>query len=370
MKIAQVTAYWGPDYPSGSGVSCYELSKRLAENFEVHVFTSSTGEINNGETPDNLHVHRLKTYAAIWDMNPVADVFTQLLRNDFDIVHVHSYIFFMSNMAALASIFKRQFKYILHFRGGLDFTGNTQNFHPGRIWAKEKIYDKTLGYFTTKLADKVLSVSKSDIPIIKSKFGIKEVEWMPNAVDTKKFISANGRLKSPVVTYVGKLEKWKGIDTLIKSFEIINKQVKDVRFVIAGTGSLESELRQADLPIELLGAVTYEKMVEVYQEASAVILPSYMEGFPVTCVEALSCEVPVVATDVGDVRETIIDGVTGFVTQPGDYTTIASRVVKMLEDEDLRRKLGRSGRAHVEKNFSYETLTARILREYEDCLKS
>jgi len=368
MKIAQVTAYWGPNYPSGSGVSCYELSKRLAEHFEVHVFTSDIGNSNNWQAPDNLHVHRLHTYATFWDMNPLANVFTRLLQDDFDIVHVHSYIFFLSNMAALARVFKRKSKYILHFRGGLDFSGNRQNFHPGRIWVKENIYDRTLGYFTTKVADKVLSVSKSDIPIIQRKFGIKDVEWMPNAVDTTKFIAMNGESKPPVVTYVGKLEKWKGIDTLIKSFEIINKQVKNVRFMIAGAGSLESKLRQTNLPIELLGSVTYEKMAAVYQEASVVILPSYMEGFPVTCVEALSCEVPVVATDVGDVKEIIVDRETGFIAEPGDYTMIASRVVEMLKDEDLRRKLGRNGREHVKKNFGYEALMARILREYEDCL--
>ena len=93
-RIAQVTAYWGPAYPTGSGVFCYEISKRLAKQFEVHVFTSSIGRFNNLNSIDNLHVHPLYTYGVLWDMNPIANVFTQLLKNDFDIIHVHSYIFF------------------------------------------------------------------------------------------------------------------------------------------------------------------------------------------------------------------------------------------------------------------------------------
>lgn len=369
MKIAQVTAYWGPSYPSGSGVACYEISKRLSENFEVHVFTSDIGNFNNQKAVNNLFIHPLHTYATFWNMNPLANVFTKLLQDDFDIVHVHSYIFFLSNMAALARVFKRKCKYILHFRGGLDFSGDSRNFHRGRIWAKENIYDKTLGYFTARMADKVFSVSKNDIPIIQRKFGIKEVEWIPNAVDVNKFVSANDKPNPPVVTYVGKLEKWKGIDTLIKSFKIINQQVKNVKFLVAGTGSLEGALREVKLPIELMGPVSYEEMSAIYQKSSVVILPSYMEGFPFTCVEALSCEVPVVATNVGDVKEIIVDKETGFLAEPGDFKEIASWTVEILKDEKLRQKLGQNGRAHVNRNFSYDTMMPKIMAEYEKCLK-
>lgn len=365
MKIAQITAYWGPAYPTGSGVFCFELSKRLAKQYEVHVFTSNIGNFNNLSNSDGLYVHPLRTYATIWDMNPVANVLTPILRNNFDIIHVHSYIFFLSNMAALARIFKRNTKYILHFNGGLDFSGNTKSFHPGRIWAKEHIYDKTLGYFTTKLADQVLSASKNDIPIIQRKFGVKEVQWIPNAVDTEKFMPLEDKPNPPVVMYVGKLEKWKGIDTLIESFKIINKQVKNVRFLIVGTGSMEGELRASNLPIEFFGHVPYIEMPRIYQKATVLVLPSYMEGFPVTCVEALSCHVPIVATDVGDIKEIVIDGETGFLAKPGDAKEIASYIIQILNDKTLAKKMGENGRVHVEKNFSYETVTEKIIKIYQ-----
>jgi glycosyltransferase involved in cell wall biosynthesis len=303
-------------------------------------------------------------------MNPLANVFTKLLQDDYDIVHVHSYIFFLSNMAALARVFKRKSRYILQFRGGLDFSGDSRNFHQQRIWAKENVYDRTLGYFTVKLADKLFSVSKNDISIIRKKFGVKEVTWMPNGVDTKIFIPVKDRSNQPVVTYVGKLEKWKGIDTLIKSFEIIHQQVKNVRFIIAGTGSLEGTLRESNLPIEFLGAVPYEKMPAVYQQSSAVLLPSYMEGFPCTGVEAISCGVPVVASDVGDVKEIVIDRETGALAKPGDFKKIADSTIEILKDEGLRRKLGQNGRAHVEKNFSYDAIIPKIIEEYQKCIRS
>jgi len=369
MKIAQVTAYWGPAYPTGSGVFCYELSKRLAKQFDVHVFTSDTGNFNNLSNLPNLHLHPLHTYAVIWNMNPVANVFTRLLQGDFDIVHVHSYIFFLSNMAALARLFKSNSKYILHFHGGLDFPNGTRSFHPGRIWAKEHVYDKTLGYFTTKIADRVLSASKNDIPIIQRKFGVREVEWIPNAVDTETFNCTQDKPDSPLVTYVGKLEQWKGIDTLIKSFKIIYREVKDVKFLVVGSGSLEGKLRELNLPIEILGSVPYSEMPEIYRRTSVLILPSFMEGFPCTCVEALSCQVPVIASDVGDVKEIVVDGVTGFLTECGDTEATASRTIEILRSKDLQKKLGENGRAYVKKTFSYDAVTAKMLEEYRKCLK-
>jgi glycogen(starch) synthase len=367
MKIAQVTP-WGHHYPSGSAISCYQISRRLAEHFEVHVFSSDIGNHQNPEPVKNLFLHPLHTYATFWDMNPLANVFTRLVQENFDIIHVHSYIFFVSNMAALARLFKRESKYILQFRGGLDFSGDSRNFHQRRIWAKENIYDRTLGYFTARMADKVFSVSKNDISIIQKKFGVKEVEWVPNGVDTLKFTPVKEKPNQPVVTYVGKLEKWKGVDTLVRSFEIINQQVKNVRFLVAGTGSLEASLRATGLPIEFLGSVPYEKMPEVYQRSSVVLLPSYMEGFPCTGVEAISCGVPVVATDVGDVSEIVIDKETGALAKPGDFKKIAESTIEILNNEVLRRRLGQNGRAHVEKYFSYDAIIPKIIGEYQKCL--
>jgi glycogen(starch) synthase len=368
MKIAQVTA-WGINYPSGSAVSCYEISKRLAEHFEVHIFSSDIGNHHHSEATGNLHIHTLRTYATFWDMNPLANVFTRLLGENFDIVHVHSYIFFLSNMAALARMFKRKSRYVLQFRGGLDFSGDRRHFHGGRIWAKENVYDRTLGYFTAKLADKVFSVSKNDISIIRKKFGIKEVVWVPNGVDTDLFIPLKDKVNQPVVTYVGKLEKWKGIDTLVNAFRMIYQQVKNVKFQIAGTGSLEGSLRATGLPMEFLGSVPYQQMPEIYQRSSVVLLPSYMEGFPCTAIEASSCGVPVVASDIGDVKEIVIDKETGALVQPGDFERIALNTIEILTNESLGRRLGQNGRTHVDKNFSYEAIMPKIIGEYEKCLK-
>lgn len=367
-KIAQVSAYWGPAYPTGSGVFCYEISKRLAEHFEVHVFTSTIGNFNNLRNGNGVNLHPIHTFGTVWDMNPVADVFTPLMRGDFDIVHVHSYIFFLSNMAALARLFKRNSKYILHFHGGLDFSKDLADAHPGRIWAKEHIYDRTLGYLTTRLADRVLSVSKKDIAIVSRKFGVRDAGWVPIATDSDKFVPLRDSPAVPVVTYVGKLEKWKGIDTLLESFGLIYEKVKNVRFLVVGAGSMQRAVIESKLPIHFMGPVPYEEMPSIYQASSVLILPSYMEGFPLTCVEALACGVPVVATGVGDTAEIVLDGETGFLAEPGNSGQIASSIIEIISNKSLARRLGQAGREHILKNFSYEAVIDKLLVEYQRCL--
>ena len=365
MKIAQVTAYWGPSYPTGSGVYAYEISKRLAEEGnEVHVFTSNIGNFDDIEYPPNLHVHVLRTYKVVWNMNPLTKGFTMLLRKfDFDVVHVHSYIFFLSNMAALARILK-SFRYVLQFHGGLNYSAEGR-FSPMRVRAKEKIYDKTLGLLTVKRADKVLSIAKSDIPVIRGKFKI-EAEWVRNAANTDTFTVANNEDESNVVTYIGKLEKWKGIDALMECFKILKERIKDVEFLVIGEGSLAGKIEKSDLPIIVKGYVPHDKMPEIYHKTSVFVSPSYMEGSPTTCIESLACGVPVVATDVGDTGDIVVDGKTGFLVKPGDAVGMASKVVEIVEDESLRRRMGIEGRKHIEENFNYDDVMGKIKRVYEE----
>jgi len=364
MKIAMVTAFWGPAYPTGSGIYAYEVARRLAEQgYEVHVYTSNIGNFNKIKYPKKLHVHVLRTYAVVWNMNPITNVISKLVQENFDIIHVHSYIFFTSNMTAFVRIFKK-FKYILHFHGGLSYSKDKM-FHPCRIWIKENVYDKTLGWFTVKMADKVLSVAKSDIPIIKKKFGI-DAEWLPNGVCIEKFSYSEN--DSRVVTYVGKLEKWKGIEVLIDVFRIVHDELKDVKFMVVGNGSLIKKLKNINLPIKIMGYIPHDKMPEIYHKTAVSVLPSFMEGLPTVCMESLACGVPVVATDIGDTREVVIDGKTGFLVKPGDAKAMASKVIELLEHDDLRKVMGKKGRKHIEKNFSYDVVAKKVCRVYESLL--
>lgn len=360
MKIAIVSPLWGPAYPTGSGVYAYELAIRMAAlGHEVHVFTSQTGNFLPMELPGNLHLRILRTYKMLWSMNPLANVFPILLREDFDVVHVHSYIFLMSNSAAAARAL-RSFRYVLNFHGGMSHNGMPRSCTQ-RMWVKDNIFDRTLGRATVRLADEIVSVSKSDIPQIERTFGVS-AQYIPNAVSTEKFNPAeNG---SRVITYVGKLEQWKGAGQLLGIFKRVNEEVSDVKFRIIGDGSLAGMFRRTNIPLELMGHVPHEKMPAFYQDSAISVLPSYMEGAPTTCMESLACGVPCVATRVGDTPEIVSDGKTGFLVDPGDIDASASRLIELLEDETLRRRMGAQGRQHMLDRFSYDKVVRQMLNVY------
>jgi glycosyltransferase involved in cell wall biosynthesis len=356
-----VSALWGPAYPTGSGVYAYEIAKRLAESgHEVDVYTSQVGNFNGTKYPPNMHLKILRTYGFAWDMNPIANVFNKLVGNDYDIVHVHSYVFCMSNTAAMARAF-RDFGYVLNFHGGVshcDMDGST-GF---RFMAKEQIFDRTIGMLTVKLADKVISIAKRDVPLIREKFGV-ESSYVPNAVCTDLFTpGSNGHEK--VVTYVGKLEKWKGTEDLLKIFEIVQKEVEDVKFMVVGNGSLQEKVRSSGLPIKMTGFVPHSKIPTIYHGSAVSVLPSYMEGCPTTCMESLACGVPCVATNVGDTQEIVLNGKTGYLETPGDINGVAARIIELLQDETLRRRMGAEGREHIANNYSYSTVMKKMLEVY------
>ncbi len=360
MKIAIVSPLWGPAYPTGSGVYAYELATRMANlGHEVHVFTFQVGNFPPMDLPANLHLRVLRTYNMMWDMNPIANVLPILVREDFDVVHVHSYIFFMSNSAALARLMRR-FRYVLNFHGGISHNGMPSSCS-SKIWIKDHIFDRTLGRVTVRLADEVVSVSKSDIPLIKSTFGVT-AHYIPNAVSTEKFNPVeNG---SRVITYVGKLERWKGAGDLLSIFKKVDKEVRDVKFRIIGDGSLAGMFRKSGIPLELLGHIPHENMPAYYQDSAASVLPSYMEGAPTTCMESLACGVPCVATNVGDTPEIVSDGRTGFLVDPGDTDAYASHLIELLEDRTLRHRMGAQGRQHVIDHFSYDRVVEQMLKVY------
>lgn len=362
MRIAMIAALWGPALPTGSGIYAYELAKRLAtEGHEVHVFTSSEGKFNGTKYPQDLHLHVLHSYGRMWEMNPLVNLLPPLLEHDFDIVHVHSYIFFMSNIAAFARGL-RDFRYVLQFHGGMSHCAQA-DFSSSRMWMKEKVFDPTLGAFTVSMADRVLSVSRKDIPIIEKKFRVP-CGHLPNAISVEDF-SPQGECED-TVTYVGKLERWKGVENLVKVFHLIYRERPHTKFMVVGDGSMAELLRSSGLPITMMPHVSHDFMPRVYSNSTVTVLPSFMEGSPTICLESLACGTPVVATNVGDTPDLVLDGRTGYIDEPEDVNGMAEHIIELLDSERQRRMMGAAGRKHVVENYSYDRILHNVIDIYED----
>jgi len=95
------------------------------------------------------------------------------------------------------------------------------------------------------------------------------------------------------------------------------------------------------------------------------VLPSWIEGLPVTVLEAMAHAKPVVATPVGGTAELVADGETGLLVPPRDPARLAEAISKLVADPELRGRLGRAGRERVEREFSESAMTRRVLEVYD-----
>lgn len=110
------------------------------------------------------------------------------------------------------------------------------------------------------------------------------------------------------------------------------------------------------------------KLLEYYQNATIYVLPSYYEGLPTTLLEAMSCGIPSIATDVEGSSELISDGETGLLVPPRNPKRLAEAILRLLEAEELRQKLGDNARKHIVNNYDWEIITDSVEKVYEKCI--
>jgi len=136
---------------------------------------------------------------------------------------------------------------------------------------------------------------------------------------------------------------------------------------IVGDGPCRDELETArgrlglEQTVELVGAAEQAKVLAWWRRAAVAVLASDSEGMPVSLMEAAACGVPAVATAVGGIAELIEDGVTGFLTPPGDASRLAGALERLLLDPDLVARFGAAARRRVVERFSLTRQVDRLL---------
>jgi len=173
-----------------------------------------------------------------------------------------------------------------------------------------------------------------------------------------------------VVCMVGVMNERKGHRYLLEAAPSILQAEPSARFLLVGDGELRLSLeRQAEAAclnghVRFLG---YRNDVPAVLAASDVlVLPSFAEDVPLVILEAMAAGLPVVASDVGGVREAVVHGMTGLLVPPGDARALAEAIAGLARDPDLARKMGREGRRRVETTFSLP----REIDAYEEMFRS
>jgi glycosyltransferase involved in cell wall biosynthesis len=173
------------------------------------------------------------------------------------------------------------------------------------------------------------------------------------------------------ILFLGTLMKEKGVLDVLSALPVIAERVPGVRAVFAG-GWLRADERELaeqmvrDLKlephVEFIGPVTPPRKHEVLRLADVFIMPTFYknEGHPYAILEAMSAGLPVVSTHVGCIAETVIDGVTGFVIQPGNQEALVERTVLLLTDDNLRKTMGKASRDRFLKQYTVERFSDQM----------
>ncbi len=210
-------------------------------------------------------------------------------------------------------------------------------------------------------------LNDSDIEIVKS--GTDTRVFRPIVLNKNKLLQEYGipATDKPVVFFGGRMTPQKGIDTLLRAAQIYNASKANPITILAGDGSLrdshESLAQELDLQdCYFIGNQTHEQMVQLFNLGDLAVLPSNFEPFGLVAVEALACGTPVIAGNVGGMQ-TIVNDEVGFKIVPGDYQTLAKKVMYYL-DTDFKKDNKDKILAYVRENYSWENTVNHIKEVY------
>jgi glycosyltransferase involved in cell wall biosynthesis len=170
--------------------------------------------------------------------------------------------------------------------------------------------------------------------------------------------------REPAVLYVGGDWYRKGGDRLIEAFRIVRAKRPDARLLIVGTAEPSEEPG-----VEVVGPVgDRDRLAELYARASVFCLPSRFEPYGLSALEAMAYELPCVVTKVGGLEEIVLEGETGLCVAPEDSAGLAEALLRLLDDPDYARRLGRNGRSRVELHDNWDAVVERMTPDLEKAL--
>lgn len=368
--MLMVTPYYFPTTIGGTESQIENIALKLnQQKIQTDIMTlnyvskGKTSLTDDFEVINGLRVHRVPTAILprpTFFVNHIATKFRDKM-SEYDIIHFHNDTDLTFPLFSLGIHAPKLFH--CHC---LD----TTYFDYKRNPVAREIFKRSADAFITFSA--FLSESLIDLGVPKGKIRI-----LPNEVDTSKFPEGSSPRSKNVLLFVGRLDPKKGIPTLLQSLKLLKKPVKLV-MIGPPSGYSDYSVKIAKLiedarsktihEIVFLGAVGSSELLRWYHEASVFVLPSVSESFPVTILEALSCGVPVVASDVGAVSDMVQDHKNGLLVPSRDPVKLAAAIQLLLDDENLRVEFGRNGARFVRENFSSEVLIHHLLEIYRSLM--
>ena len=226
-----------------------------------------------------------------------------------------------------------------------------------------------------RTSDIVTTVSSTVAQELKDYYNLNEgkLTVVGNGIDEKFFHPKQKKSESEkrYIMFVGHIAREKGLFDLVEAGRHVCGKNNDITFIIAGKGRDLNKLKRKIKKLKLhhkfiiLGQVSKDRLVKLYQNAALFVLPSYHEGIPTVLLEAMSCGIPVIATDVRGNRDVISSGENGILVPPRAPKKLAESILYVLGDEKLRERIGKNARKTIEEKYTWNTVSDMILENYK-----
>ena len=392
MKIALVCPASLPATQFGGIVFlAVDLAQEISEmGHNVTIYTTDL-DFSNGPNKFNKKLPRIEKFEKFlinrthaWFSLKLFFVNTSMskeIENDKpDIIHTIGLRSFQSIIAWRVSK-KLNIPLVVSDQGGL-------TTHP--FLAESGFFLKTLykiqDFFIRKIINdaSVISVANEYEQKIFSSLNKKSrIEIIRNGVNLKKLVSKHNfkekyQINSNFILFVGRFSKSKGIETLINAFSIVKNELKDsdIHLVIMGVdfgyqAEMEKLIKKLNLSeeIKVIKNPPRDDVISAYGESEFLVLPSQWELSPLVPLESFAFKKPVISTNSHGIPYTVQNNKNGILVEPENPFELSNAIMKLLNDSELREKLGLSGYNFVNEECNCVSMAKNSLKLYEDILE-
>ena len=366
-------------YPTfgGSGIVATELAMALAAGGDhVHVFSYAfPSRLELVERRLDYHEVVVPHYP-LFEYPPfslaLATKIVEVARHQkLDLVHVHYAVPNAVSAVLAREILEPEPLKVVTTLHGTDIT----------LVGNDPSYLETTRYGIER-SDAVTAVSESLKRDTLEQFGVgKPIEVVPNFIQPSRYEKVRGKLGARawandderILIHISNFRPVKRVLDVVRVFEGVLKELP-ARLLLVGDGPdrarIEQRCRQCGICDQITFIGNLPAVEEILVGADLFLLPSETESFGLAALEALSCEVPVIATEVGGLPEVVTHGENGFLLPLGDVDAMVEAALELLRDEPRRRRFGAAGRRRALENFSESDVVERYRGVYQRALES
>jgi N-acetyl-alpha-D-glucosaminyl L-malate synthase BshA len=368
-----ITVY--PTY-GGSGIVGSELGRELAERGHNVHFISSVLPMRVNELGKRIHFHEVEmmTYPLFehqpYDLALATKMATVARAEKLDLLHVHYAIpHSISAILARESIKEKRYVPVITTLHGTDITlvGADRSYLP-------------ITRYGLQQSDGVTAVSKFLKQATIETFDFDEVEVIPNFICQNHYrylpdsplraeLAPNGE---KILVHVSNFRPVKRPADCVEILAKLKTEFPNVRLVMVGDGPERSAVsyraEQLGVRDDTIFVGKQANIAEYLGVSDVFLLPSELESFGLAALEALACEIPVIATRIGGIPEVVTDGETGYLSDIGDTDKMSADALILLKDDDLRRSFGQTGREQAIERYGTEKIIPQYIAFYETVL--